>query len=137
MPAYANAEGKVVFCFTNSGKCNDRYSTIEFQDAVRLDDGENRPVSFALQTCRATLEKKAAEPAQRHLIVIAGLQDCHVVIELDAFNEAKKIASGLACCYRHNFPLVAQDTVPLWYHCERLKYTVAARDFPEYLSLRW
>ncbi len=28
MPAYANAEGKIVFCFKNSGKFNTRYSTL-------------------------------------------------------------------------------------------------------------
>ncbi|GAB3120631.1 iron chaperone [Glaciibacter psychrotolerans] len=49
MPAYANADGKVVFCFKNAGKFSTRYSTLEFQDAARLDDGEIWPVSFALE----------------------------------------------------------------------------------------
>ena len=39
MPAYANADGKVVVCFKNSGKFNTRYSTLEVQDAANLDDG--------------------------------------------------------------------------------------------------
>lgn len=61
MPAYANVDGKVVFCFKNSGKFGSRYSTIEFQDAARLDDGEIWPVSFALQTWSPAVEKKVTE----------------------------------------------------------------------------
>ena len=49
MPAYASAEGKVVVCFKNSGKFGTRYSTLEFQDAANLDDGDWWPVSFALR----------------------------------------------------------------------------------------
>ena len=48
MPAYANADGKVVVAFKNSGKFNLRYSTLEFQDAANLDDGDVWPVSFAI-----------------------------------------------------------------------------------------
>jgi uncharacterized protein YdhG (YjbR/CyaY superfamily) len=58
MPAYANTEGKIVFAFKNSGKFNTRYSTIEFQDAAHLDDGEIWPVSFALNTWGPVVEKK-------------------------------------------------------------------------------
>ncbi|MFQ4148336.1 hypothetical protein AAGW05_06515 [Arthrobacter sp. LAPM80] len=61
MPAYANADGKVVFCFKNSGKFGTRYSSLEFQDAARLDDGEIWPVSFALQTWSPAVEKKVTE----------------------------------------------------------------------------
>jgi uncharacterized protein YdhG (YjbR/CyaY superfamily) len=61
MPAYANADGKVVFCFKNSGKFNTRYSTLEFQDAANLDDGELWPVSFALQKWSPAVEQKVAE----------------------------------------------------------------------------
>lgn len=61
MPAYANADGKIVFCFKNSGKFNTRYSTIEFQDAAHLDDGEIWPVSFALNTWGGVVEKKVIE----------------------------------------------------------------------------
>ena len=43
MPAYTNAEGKIVVCFKNSGKFNTRYSTLEFQDAANLDDGDCGP----------------------------------------------------------------------------------------------
>ncbi len=57
MPAYANAEGKVVVCFKNSGKFNTRYSTLEFQDAANLDDGDLWPVSFALQKWSPAVEQ--------------------------------------------------------------------------------
>jgi uncharacterized protein YdhG (YjbR/CyaY superfamily) len=61
MPAYADAEGKIVFCFKNSGKFNARYSTLEFQDAAHLDDGDLWPVSFALREWSPAVEQKVAE----------------------------------------------------------------------------
>ena len=61
MPAYANAEGKIVVAFKNSGKFGTRYSTLEFQDAAHLDDGELWPVSFALQKWSPVVEQKVAE----------------------------------------------------------------------------
>ena len=61
MPAYANSEGKIVVAFKNSGKFNTRYSTLEFQDAAHLDDGELWPVSFALQKWSPAVEQKVAE----------------------------------------------------------------------------
>src|SRR5829696_2948029 len=48
MPAYANADGKVVVFFQDSGKFNYRYSTLGFQDPANLDDGDMWPVSYAL-----------------------------------------------------------------------------------------
>ena len=64
MPAYANADGKVVFCCKNSGKFNARYSALEFQDAAHLDDGDLWPVSFALQKWSPAVEQKIAELVQ-------------------------------------------------------------------------
>ncbi len=61
MPAYANAAGKVVVTFKNSGKFNTRYSTLEFQDAANLDDGEMWAVSYALQKWSPAVEKEVAE----------------------------------------------------------------------------
>ena len=61
MPAYADADGKVVLFFQNSGKFNYRYSTLGFQDAANLDDGDLWPVSYALQNWSAAVEKKVAE----------------------------------------------------------------------------
>jgi uncharacterized protein YdhG (YjbR/CyaY superfamily) len=61
MPAYANADGKVVVFFQDSGKFKYRYSTLGFQDAANLDDGDLWPVSYALQKWSAVAEKKVAE----------------------------------------------------------------------------
>jgi uncharacterized protein YdhG (YjbR/CyaY superfamily) len=61
MPAYADADGKIVVFFQDSGKFNYRYSTLGFQDAANLDDGDIWPVSYALQKWSAGVEKKVAE----------------------------------------------------------------------------
>ena len=60
MPAYANAEDKIVVTFKNSGKFGTRYSTLEFQDAANLDDGDLWPVSFALHEWSPAVEQKVA-----------------------------------------------------------------------------
>lgn len=57
MPAYTK-DGKVV-CFFQSGlKYKTRYSTIGFQDAANLDDGEIWPTSFALKGLTPAVEEK-------------------------------------------------------------------------------
>jgi uncharacterized protein YdhG (YjbR/CyaY superfamily) len=61
MPAYANTEGKVVIFFQDSGKFKYRYSTLGFQEAANLDDGDMWPVSYALQGWNAVVEKKVIE----------------------------------------------------------------------------
>jgi uncharacterized protein YdhG (YjbR/CyaY superfamily) len=61
MPAYANADGKVVVSFKNSGKFGQRYSSLEFQDSAHLDDGDLWPVSYALQRWTPAVEQKVAE----------------------------------------------------------------------------
>jgi uncharacterized protein YdhG (YjbR/CyaY superfamily) len=61
MPAYANEDGKVVVFFQDSGKFNYRYSTLGFQDAANLDDGDLWPVSYALQDWSPVVEKKVVE----------------------------------------------------------------------------
>ena len=58
MPAYANADGKVVIFFQDSGKFKYRYSTLGFQDSANLDDGDLWPVSYALQKWTPAVEKK-------------------------------------------------------------------------------
>jgi uncharacterized protein YdhG (YjbR/CyaY superfamily) len=58
MPAYADADGKVVVFFQDSGKFNYRYSTLGFQDTANLDDGDMWPVSYAIQKWSPTVEKK-------------------------------------------------------------------------------
>jgi uncharacterized protein YdhG (YjbR/CyaY superfamily) len=61
MPAYANADGKVVVFFQNAGKFSYRYSTLGFQDAANLDDGDVWPVSYALKKWSPIVEKKVTE----------------------------------------------------------------------------
>jgi len=61
MPAYANAAGKVVVFFQDAGKFNYRYSTLGFQDAANLDDGDMWPASFALVRWSPTVEKTVIE----------------------------------------------------------------------------
>jgi uncharacterized protein YdhG (YjbR/CyaY superfamily) len=61
MPAYANADGKVVLFFKNAAKFNERYSTLGFEGAAKLDDGDIWPVVFALQTWSPAVEKKVVD----------------------------------------------------------------------------
>jgi uncharacterized protein YdhG (YjbR/CyaY superfamily) len=60
MPAYANSGGKVVVFFQNAGKFSYRYSTLGFQDAANLDDGDVWPVSYALKKWSPMVERKVA-----------------------------------------------------------------------------
>ena len=60
MPAYSNADGKIVLFFQDAGKFNYRYSTLGFQDAANLDDGDLWPVSYALKKWSPGVEKKVA-----------------------------------------------------------------------------
>jgi uncharacterized protein YdhG (YjbR/CyaY superfamily) len=61
MPAYTNADGKVVVFFQDSGKFSYRYSALGFQDAANLDDGDMWPVSYALKKWSPVVEKKVTE----------------------------------------------------------------------------
>ena len=61
MPAYANEDGKVVVFFQDAGKFNYRYSTLGFQDAANLDEGDLWPVSYALVRWSPAVEKKVVE----------------------------------------------------------------------------
>src|SRR3954471_20611276 len=61
MPAYANADGQVVVFFQDSGKFKYRYSTLGFQDAANLDDGDLWRVSCALMAWSPTVEKQVVE----------------------------------------------------------------------------
>jgi uncharacterized protein YdhG (YjbR/CyaY superfamily) len=61
MPAYADADGKVVVFFQDSGKFDYRYSTLGFQDAANLDDGDLWAVSYALRKWSPLVEKKVVE----------------------------------------------------------------------------
>ena len=61
MPAYANADGKVVVFFQDAGKFNYRYSTLGFQDEASLDDGDMWPASFALLRWSPVVESKVVQ----------------------------------------------------------------------------
>ena len=61
MPAYANADGKIVVFFQDSGKFSYRYSTLGFQDTANLDDGDMWPVSYALMAWSPAVEKTVVE----------------------------------------------------------------------------
>ena len=61
MPAYASSDGKIVVFFQNAGKFNYRYSTLGFQDAANLDDGDMWPASYALMKWSPAVEKTIVE----------------------------------------------------------------------------
>jgi hypothetical protein len=67
MPAYANADGKVVCFFQAAQKFGARYATLGFNDSANLDEGVMWPTAFALKELTAieeatisALVKKAA-----------------------------------------------------------------------------
>lgn len=61
MPAYANADDKVVLFFKNAGKFNERYSTLGFEGAAKIDDGDCWPVVFAITKWTPAVEKRITE----------------------------------------------------------------------------
>jgi len=48
MPAYADADGKIVLFFKPKAKFKVRYATIEFEWAAQLDDGDLWPTRYAV-----------------------------------------------------------------------------------------
>lgn len=60
MPAYADADEKVVVFFKPASKFKDRYLTLGFNDAAKLDDGAMWPTSYAIVTLTAAEEKQIA-----------------------------------------------------------------------------
>jgi uncharacterized protein YdhG (YjbR/CyaY superfamily) len=54
-------DGKVVVFFQDGGKFKSRYSTLGFQDAAQLDDGEMWPTSFAVTSWTPAVEKRVSE----------------------------------------------------------------------------
>jgi uncharacterized protein YdhG (YjbR/CyaY superfamily) len=58
MPAYANADEKVVVFFRPASKFKDRYLTLGFNDAARLDDGAMWATSYALLKLTPDEEKQ-------------------------------------------------------------------------------
>lgn len=65
MPAYANADGKVVVHFKPAGKFKMRYSEVGFQEWANLDDGDIWPTAFAVLTVTPAVQKKLTDLVQR------------------------------------------------------------------------
>ena len=59
-PAYANADGKVLFFYQERAKFKVRYGNLAFFDAAQLDDGTTWPTAFAITELSAADEKKIA-----------------------------------------------------------------------------
>ena len=60
MPAYANADGKVICFFQAASKFNVRYATLGFQHDANLDDGNMWAAGFALIKLTSAEEKQIA-----------------------------------------------------------------------------
>ena len=60
MPAYADADGKVICFFQAASKFSVRYSTLGFQPDAKLDEGNMWAASFALIKLTASEESKIA-----------------------------------------------------------------------------
>ena len=58
MPAYANADGKVICFFQAASKFNVRYATFGFQPDAKIDDGNMWATSFALKELTAAEEAR-------------------------------------------------------------------------------
>jgi uncharacterized protein YdhG (YjbR/CyaY superfamily) len=58
MPAYTNADGKVVVFFQAASKFNARYATIGFQHDANLDEGNLWPTSYAVTKLTAADQKQ-------------------------------------------------------------------------------
>ncbi len=58
MPAYANADDKVVCFFQAAAKFNARYATFGFNDSAKLDEGHVWPTAFALKELTAVDEAR-------------------------------------------------------------------------------
>jgi uncharacterized protein YdhG (YjbR/CyaY superfamily) len=61
MPAYANADGKVVVFFRDAGKFKERYSMLGFNEAAKLDNGSMWPIAYALPKLTKADEAKIAK----------------------------------------------------------------------------
>jgi uncharacterized protein YdhG (YjbR/CyaY superfamily) len=58
MPAWANADGKVICFFTPAAKFKERFATFGFNADAKLDDGTMWPTSWALTKLTAADEKR-------------------------------------------------------------------------------
>jgi uncharacterized protein YdhG (YjbR/CyaY superfamily) len=59
MPAYANADGKIVCFFQSAAKFNSKYATLGFNhDNANLDEGNMWPSAYSLKKLTSAEEKK-------------------------------------------------------------------------------
>ncbi|MCU1552212.1 MAG: hypothetical protein JWR36_2772 [Glaciihabitans sp.] len=58
MPAYTNADGKVIVFFQSSAKFKVRYATIGFQPDAQLDEGNFWPNAYAVTKLTAADQKR-------------------------------------------------------------------------------
>lgn len=65
MPAYTNADGKIVVFFRDAAKFKTRYATVGFEEAAHLDDGEFWPTSYALLDWTPAVEKTLTDLIRR------------------------------------------------------------------------
>lgn len=65
MPAYANADGKVVVFFKSAGKFTMRYAEVGFQEWARLDEGDMWPTVFAVASMSPAVEKQLTALVQK------------------------------------------------------------------------
>jgi len=64
MPAYA-LNGKTICFFQNASKFKYRYSTLGFQDAANVDEGDFWPVAYAVLAIDKATEKRITELVKR------------------------------------------------------------------------
>ncbi len=61
MPAWANADGKVVCYFTPASKFKERYASFGFNADANLDDGDMWATSFAVMRLTPAVETKMSK----------------------------------------------------------------------------
>ena len=66
----SQADGKIVVFFKDAGKFSYRYSTLGFEEAANLDDGDLWPVSYALKKWSPMVEKQVVELVNTAMTVI-------------------------------------------------------------------
>lgn len=64
-PAYANAEGKVLFFYQERAKFKVRYGNLAFFDGAHLDDGTMWGTGFAVTELSAADEERVADLVRR------------------------------------------------------------------------